>query len=308
MCLAAWCVLQVCLAPPVSAQEARCSPPPDLAGLLDTLSRLPSKNGRIDAGLAARISADMRGLSNQKLLRDLQEARLEVLADSALQLTTQGARLTQVGAPYDGREIRSMLRAFGNQLRLACTHAEDSNKGPLPEGLFGQFTEDRVDWDNVNRLLEEKPHVIGAMALVAMLAVIALMFLIDAAIRWGYARALDRRSCRIVATLYMDDRAYDGLIVTLGRGGFRFQLTAGEDLPDGSTVQLQVRGHPVVDAVSTRTQGDLVDLRFVQALRPPEHAKLLARSTISPFPVRKATFPKRESMAHASASVQQRPP
>ncbi|MFW2587393.1 hypothetical protein [Sagittula sp. SSi028] len=251
----------------------------------------------------------MRGLSEQKLLRDLHEARLEVLADSARQLTTQGARLAQIGAPYDGRAIRTMLRAFGNQLRLACSHAENRDKGPLPDGLFGQFTEDRVDWDNVNRLLEEKPHVIGAMALVAMLAVIALMCAIDAAIRWGFARALDRRSCRIVATLYVDDRACDGLIVTLGRGGFRFQLTTGEDLPDGSTVQLQVRGHPVVDAVSTRTQADLVDLRFVQALRAPEHAKLLARSTISPFPVRKATFPKREeNMAPAVASVQQRPP
>lgn len=290
-CLAALVAGGVLLGMSGPAQaDTSCGPPPALAGLAETFALLPRDVYEVPPVAADRLAKAMQGLSEGRILRELQDSRMEVLDGIALELMAEGMRLSTPGAPYDARHLRSMVREFDTQSGLACQQAEEGRKGPLPDNLAGIYTEGRVDWNEIDRLLRESKTVSGGAVLFVMLFVIGLLFAADMTVRWIWTLVYNRRACRVPVVLELGGQPLPGLLLTLGRGGFRFHPR--DPLPEvpqpGTTAVLDVPGVARLTANLSRFHETMGDFRLEHPLPPRNQDEILALSTISPYYIRKS--------------------
>lgn len=283
-------ILLMVLLPGVARAEA-CKLPAELLSLARTLAALPQKQRTIDQLVAERIASQMDGLSEFSILNDLQRNRLGGLSGIALELMAEGERLSYTSAPYDPRHLRAMLAEFEHQSTLACNSAGQHSQADAAETFQEAVTEGRIDWEEVEKILEENKVVSGGAVLALMVVFIALLFGMDLAVRWAFALVYNRRACRVGATLIFGEEEAHGLILTLGRGGFRFHPDDMDALRDagaegGVPFQLRVGTHDPFEGRMSMVRDLVVDCRFDTPLTLRQQAEVLALSSISPYYVR----------------------
>lgn len=263
--------------------------PTDLLGLVRVISALPAAENTVSPAMAARIASEMRGIGEVAMLRALEEVRMQALNGIALEIMATADALSVAGTRYDPRHMRLMMREFDSQSSLICQTAKNALTS-TPETLAGVYTEGRVNWDEVDRILRESKVVSGAAVLIVMIAVIAVLFLIDGLVRWIWALVYNRRACRVPATLEVGDMAIPGLVLTLGRGGFRFhpEDMSALTVAEGTPVVLDVQNAPRIAAILSRKHEVMADFRNDNALSIKVQNLILAMSTVSPYYIRKS--------------------
>lgn len=281
--------LALCVMASSGARAEPCQAPGDLVGLVRLMSVLPPNGGAISPAFADRLSTRIGTLSEVSILRALEEHRMQVLSGIALEIMSEAARLSHPGAEFDGRHVRLMLREFDQQATLACQQAENAMTS-TPEELAGVFTEGRVDWDEVDRLLRDNKVVSGGAVVGLLILVIGLLFGADMVVRWAWALVYNRRACRVPATMDVNGTAVPGLVLTLGRGGFRFHPYDMADLTlaEGASVVLHVEAAVPLQAELSRLHEAVADFRLTDALSVKGQNDILAQSTISPYFIRKS--------------------
>ncbi|EBA08869.1 preprotein translocase subunit SecE [Sagittula stellata] len=299
------------LAPGAVRAEA-CNLPAGLVTLARTLSALPQKQQAVDTLLAERISTQMADLSEFGILTDLQRNSLDGLSGIALELMAEGERLSYAAAPYDPRHLRAMLAEFEHQSTLACNSISEESDADGPGTFRDAVTEGRIDWEEVEKMLEENKVVSGGVVLAIMVVFIGLLFGVDLAIRWIFALVHNRRACRVGAILTFGEAEVHGLILTLGRGGFRFHprdmealLVGGADT--GVPFRLQVGQCAPFDGRMSMVRDHVVDCRFDAPLTLRLQAEILALSSISPYYVRRSHDGGEESTLHLARQEQDPP-
>lgn len=275
----------LCFLLPQDARADGCAPPQGLIGVARALSLLPGNATRVPALQAERIGERMEGLRERHILSDLRSARLDRLAGISLDMMAEADRLTRPGASYDARHVRLLLREFDHQTVLACRALEEADGIALPTEA-GLYSSGRIDWQAVDRKLRESTLISGIAVLVTMVGVISVLFAIDLAVRWGWTLVYNRRACRVPAVV----ANVPGLVLTLGRGGFRFLPMEGMtlDLDDGAQVELRVTDVPPLAAVLSRRHETMADFRLDAALSLRAQNEILEQSTISPYYIRKS--------------------
>ncbi|MEQ5868738.1 hypothetical protein J4E08_02365 [Sagittula sp. NFXS13] len=269
------------------AQE--CDRPQALTGLVLTLSILPADGTEVSPRIAERISDQMSGLSEQRLLNTLNDTHFEALEGIALDLMAEGARLSSAGARYDPRHMQSMLREFDRQSELACARAKDHDIGVLPEARWAIITDGRIDWQALDRVLKDSILATGGAVVVALILVIGLLFAFDIAARWIWTLLYNRRACCVPAVLEIDGKGVPGLMLTLGRGGFRFQPRDASEIPlvVGCDAVLNVSGTALPGAKLARFHQTMGDFKLAEPMSVEEQNEILALSTIPPRFIRK---------------------
>ncbi len=157
------------------------------------------------------------------------------------------------------------------------------------------FRGEEINWDEVERLLREDKVVSGGALMIALALFALIIYLGDLAFSWYMSFKYNRKVCRITAYLEFGSLRFDGQVVTLGRGGFRFHPwepdRLAQGIPDKSDAPVEI------------VLPDLEDLRLVGWIRKKhettadfalderlslwEQRNILTHSKITPYSARK---------------------
>lgn len=287
-------VLLLCLcATSVAAQS--CQVPGGLLSLARSLSAVMQGTGPVTAGQAARLDAQLSQLSERRILSDLEEAGLQGVAGLAVDIMAEADRLSTAGTSFDANRLASMLSEFDSLSTLSCDSIDQGLFQRIQqERLGGIFTEEGVDWQEVERTIEEEKVTSLLVLITAVSVVIGTLYLIDTTVRWVMALVYNRKVCRIPANLRAHTRSVEGLVVTLGRGGFRFHALdpiAFDEITDHLelvTAELTVEGFDPLLCTMSRLHDIEADFRLETGLTIRGQRALLEHSTISPFYVKRS--------------------
>jgi hypothetical protein len=287
--------LLLCLLLPSLAAAQSCRVPSQLMTLARGLAALPPQETRMSEVQAARLSAQLRGLSEAALLSDLAENGLDSLAGLAIDVLSEAERLSTAGAVYDPAQMRALLRELDLEATLICASLENGAfQEQQQERAGGLFTEHGVNWQEIERALEQEKATSLVAVVVLVGLIIGTLYTLDTGIRWLFALVYNRKVCRIPAELMVQGQSVTGLVVTLGRGGFRFHplntvaFDQVLDTLDCMPAKIDVDGATVLACRMTVLRQTVADFRFDTPLTLRQHRALLQLSTISPFYVRKA--------------------
>ncbi len=292
---AAFCVMVLLSALlPGAALGQSCTVPEDIRRLTIRLTSVAQ------TGLAAprdrqRLSESLAPLSEQTVLRALQDEGLDQLVPSALALLGEAHRIADGGGPDRLPHLRRQLAEFERVAALPCNadgFALFQRIQELRQGGW-RFTDDDGDGSGVAVDLRQDTQV-RPTSLIGLLALVILgLYALDFAYRWIMALIYNRKMCRIPAALVCGKQTVSGLVLTLGRGGCRFQpddMFAFDlmlaNLRNARSV-LAIHDADLPARVST-IHDDYADFRFEERLPLKRQRDLLARSTISPFYAKKA--------------------
>ncbi len=273
---------------PAFAQS--CQVPGPLLSLARSLAAVSNSTQPVTPAQASRIASQMDRLSERRMLRDLEEAGLQSLAGLALDLMAEGERLSSSGTGFDARRLNDMLSEFDTQATISCDSIEEGIFQKIQqERLGGIFTEKGVKWQEVEKAIEEEKVASLALLFSAVAIVIGTLYLIDSTIRWVMALVYNRKVCRIPADLKVRGHRIEGLVVTLGRGGFRFHaldhvaFDAALDTLSAVPAEVHIEDADPLSCTLSRTHEVEADFRLETPIRIRKQRALLLMSTISPF-------------------------
>lgn len=191
--------------------------------------------------------------------------------------------------------LERLLTGLEEQARIACQISQTSlyqkHQQPRQGGLMDD--EGEVDWEEVNRKLQEETMLSAGALVAALVIMVSTLCIADVTLRWMMALIWNRKACRIPASLHLMGRKVCGQVMTLGRGGCRFQpmemrdFNLISDALEAGTPTL----HLVDKAMTVRASAfyeEVMDFRFEVPLTLRIQRALLEHSTISPYYVRKS--------------------
>lgn len=286
LCLAAAAV-------PMAADAQQCQVPPELMSVARTLAALPPQAGELPSTVTARLSDQMNGLSEARIVSKLNEAGLNSISPVAVDVLAEAERLGN-GADYNPARLAALLSDLDQQSALACV---DNGKSIFQKNQQGRdggfFVEKGFSWSEVSRRAEQEKLFAAGAVVAAMTGFISILVLLDFGYRWLMALLYNRKACRIPADLKVANHVIDGLVITLGKGGCRFHplntIAFDEALSDlrsrDATIvieefELMVRCSSILETVA--------DFRLDKPIGIKTQREILEYSTISPFYIRKS--------------------
>lgn len=283
-----------------------CDVPPVLLRLTRVLA--PIAGGEdLSPGQVVALTELLKDLSERRLVRELEENGLESLTPTALAIVTDAQRLSLGERDVKAWHLRKVLRELEEESVIACREATGTDYQAAQQERKGGFVEkkvdEKVDWSKVEKTLETSPSLSLGLLIGAVVATVGLLFGLDFTVRWTMAVVYNRKACRIPATLSVKHGEVTGAVVTLGRGGFRFQPDMATDLDlklgdqDAPLAALQVEDL-VLPATLSANHGEVADFRFDEHLSVRTQRTMLRLSKISPYTIRKSRGP-----AHAPVEI-----
>lgn len=302
-------------APPLAAQAPEadapaCQLPSALMGLAQALSALPERSGPVAVAQRQALEARLARLSERRILRQMEEAGLESLSLLAVDLMSEARLIADTGRQHHGEALQALLQRLEQEVVVACAASETALYQSDQQERLGRFIQrgEAPDWTEMERRLQENPALSVGVLVVAMLAVVAVLCLADFATRWIMALIWNRKACRIPCELHLGDRAVEGQVVTLGRGGCRihpldmarFQRMAEALQAAPATLYM---GGKAMTLRAAAFHEEVADFRFEVPLSLRLHRALLRHSTISPYYIRKT----RDGGVAATRALYQQP-
>lgn len=267
-----------------------CEVPQPLLTLVRTLSAMMGQGGAIAGRQADRLSSDLAAVSETAVLREMAETGLAQVSGTALDIMAEAQRISDSGAMHNPELLRRLLNDLVRDSRRICDAAPTvASPQDRPGGVF---RDGDVDWEELDRKLQEDKALTFGSLMAALVAMIGGLFAMDSLFRWIMALVYNRKACRIPANLHVAGSDIPGLLVTLGKGGCRFH----PDDPSGlDAVRADLRDADCVIAVTERdfpVQVSAIhdlqcDFRFDRPMSIRCQRSLLAQSTMSPFYIRK---------------------
>ncbi len=277
------------------AAALACQAPANIVSLASYLAELSEGDGWLDDGDQARITGMLSRISEVDTIGTLKDRGLDTLAPRILALLQQAAEVADTGRiPYPERML-ARISDLDAAVAVAC-EVQESSQGRGDGTLYGgvlQLPALSVFGADIRDPDRSSTTVQFLMLLTAVFGIVGLLFGIDFLVRWGFAMAYNRKSCRIAAVLLVGQERCEGHVITLGRAGARFepaQMEMAEQLSDAME-RLGVRlliGDEEIAANPSFFHEDCIDLRFAASLSLGAQKGLLKLSSIAPHPVRKA--------------------
>ena len=281
---------------PATARAQDCVLPPDLVALNALLADLADRGaGSIDPASRQRLRTLVLAMPEQRTIDILAQRKLDALGPVTLDLLTAAARIAETGQLTRPLRLTAMLSHTSARLEAACLSHFDSwfrgRQSGTPMDVPGSENGSGETLPAPDTAAEVATRVGGLTA--ALLAMIALIYGVDAGYRWLFTLMFNRRACRINARVEAPRVSFAGAVTTLGRGGFQFEpddpaeFRSVAGLLDGVPLILSI-GDARFDArASGFSQADF-KARFDRKLQIATQRKLLARSTVTPVFVRRA--------------------
>ncbi len=280
----------------VRASAGACQIPSELLQLARHIA--PGTSGKpLSASEAQRLSEVLDGVSERAMVRTLEENGLVSLVPTMLALVTEANKLATGSGEVKGWYVARLLRNLESESVIACQEATGTGYQPDQQaregGVLNRDKEKPLDWGKIEKTLEQNRPLSLGLLVGSVLAVVGSLFAIDFLVRWIMALVYNRKACRIPASLKRGKVDVHGAVITLGRGGFRFQPDRALDLDLMLEDQDETRVSLLVDdmdmtAVLSRNHGEVADFRFETHLGLAAQKAMLRLSKISPYPIRKS--------------------
>ncbi|MGP6086044.1 hypothetical protein [Antarctobacter jejuensis] len=256
------------------------------------LAALPEGGGQLPPELAGRLSRQLDGLSETRILDALRDSGMDSVKPVAIDLLAEAGRLGD-GAAHNPARLGELLKNLDRDSTLACVEGGGSGFQEVQRSRSGGvFGKEGLNWSELEKRAEEE-KLFAAGAVVAVMTIfISALVLIDTGYRWVMALLYNRKACRIPCDLKVGKRTINGLIITLGKGGCRFHplntMAFDEVLTDmrGSLTVIRVEGTEL-QARSSGIYDTVTDFRFEKPITIKQQKALLEHSTISPYYIRK---------------------
>jgi hypothetical protein len=277
------------------ASPELCRLPAPLISLARALMSLPETEARVSVSRANTLKTRVEGLSEREVLGAIEGAGLQSLTGIALEIMSEGERLSHPGAAYSYDHLRSLLVELDNTALRACAQLDnDAHQEDQQSWIGGQEDGEPIDWKDTAEIFAHNPAMSAAAVVVLVFAVVGIMFAVDVTLRWIYALIYNRKICRVQAVLVAGDARMRGLIITLGRGGFRFHAINMEGMvkrAEGGLLEkarLEIDRDEKLDCALSLLYDSAADFRLLEPLTLKRQNAILAKSTVTPYAVRKS--------------------
>ena len=277
------------------AQAGACQMPSELVQLARHLGPATGR-GALSGREIERLQSVLDGLSERALVQSLDENGLSALTPTMFALVTEANKLVTGEGEVKGWYVAQLLRTLESESVVACQEASGTGYQVVQqEREGGTLTRDKdkpLDWGKIEKSLQDNRPLSLGVLVGAVLFVVGALFGVDFLVRVSMAMIYNRKACRIPASLRVGKMAVTGAVVTLGRGGFRFQPDTPQDLDlmlgdhEQAHVSLMVEDL-ALDAILSRNHGEVADFRFDTNLGLGTQKTMLRLSKISPYTVRK---------------------
>lgn len=273
----------VATAAPVLAQT--CTPPAELRALRAAL--LPAgQGGSLDPPDQDRLARSLSALNERRLVDELRDADLEALAPVALSLAAQARRIAESGRTARPAALRADLAEYDRIAALPCGQGTWSVGQMFQTARAGKGSAEDGATD-VPPELTRNENVRPAWLLGALAFLILALYALDLGYRWVMALIYNRKSCRIPAQLMCGETEIPGRIVTLGRGGCRFQPDDMQVFDEEIATLRQgetriVCAEQTLDLQLGTIHDSCADFRFATTIPLAQQRDLLKCSFVSP--------------------------
>ncbi len=237
-------------------------------------------------------------------MRDLSEAGQRELQPLALDLLAQGQQLAAEGFVQRPATVQALLSQMDSALIAVCERQQADTAWMNVAGWLTGDEDGDGGW--LSGLVNSRSAQAG-MLMGALGSFIILLYLTDFAYRQAMALFYNRKMCLIPASIEAGKATVSGHVVTLGRGGFRFEpaAQAGDDALRQSVAAL----HATLDigglqfaARPSALTDTYADFRLDEPLSLSNQKMLLSASVISPFYVRKSRRGQQRALKRGAAS------
>lgn len=290
------CVIGLGSGSAVSAQQGQCALPQDVFALATGLAMLPD-NGRISTSQAQTIARRLGQVNENQVLSELRSTGLESVSPVVIDMLAEAQRISTNSTLRGNGSLRDILYRLEHQVAIACMPGTSTVFQNFQKSdVASVFRADEVDWDEIERILQENKTVSASALLVALAGFIVALYLFDLGFRWIMALVYNRKICRIAARLEVDGRLLRGHIVTLGRGGCRFYARDAilfEDvhialLRDGGTLTCGEEDEYEIDVIGRNIHELAADVAFDDQLSLRQQRDMLKLSSVTPYTVSKS--------------------
>lgn len=282
--------------PMASAQQANCALPQEIHALATGLAMLP-ENGRVTPSQAQTIDRRLRNINENSILQELQRSGLETVSPVVVDLLAEAQRIASNSTLRNNGSLRETLYRLEQQVAMACLPgAQTMYQRVQQTAVSDVFRGEEVDWEEIERILQENKTVSASALLVALAGFIVVLYIFDVTFRWIMALVYNRKICRIPAEISVDGRIMRGHVVTLGRGGCRFYVrdtAIFEDvhvalLRDGATLVAGEAAEFRLEVLGRNIHDLAVDLAFDENLTLRQQREILKLSSVTPYHVTKS--------------------
>ena len=218
-----------------AAPARACDLPPAVTRVLDEMTVLIARG----ADAPGPDLADLVGMLDAvEIEAAMTRGGLDPLIMPVSELLSAANRLVSRGRIGNTDALSADLDALDRDLALLCARRLGADPGGRT--LFQPTVYMHPLQASVPGLqrVRDSPPLQAAALISGMLAGIGLLYLVRLAMQVLLAVVYNRRMCRIPAALEVGGARFDGLVITLGRGGFRFvPLDPGEHMRIADAVE-----------------------------------------------------------------------